>query len=101
MKEPKFKVGEEVVLQSRQTPHLNGDAIVIAGPLLANEANSCPHCGKNYKGCIGEGFGYYLSTQIDNDCCVQFCESALRKKHRPSDKSFNELIKEINSMVKS
>lgn len=99
---PKFKACEEVVLQSKTHPHLNGDRVVIRDPIMNGDIYLCPHCGTTFKLKASEKFAYFLDIPPPDDCCKPWYESALRKKHKPSDfQSFDEMIKEINRMVKA
>lgn len=95
-----FKVGEEVILCSKNQPELNGETVVIKiaiGKAILN----CPHCEKRIE-ITSPGFGYFLQTKSKgiHGCCQPFDESALRKKHKGSDFSFNQIISEINSIEK-
>lgn len=82
-KPPLFRVGEEVVLQSINYPELNGNAIVQKVDSGYEEGSKKP-C-----------YGYVLN--IGNPLYPGWAESALRKKHKPSDHSFDSLIAELKS----
>ena len=88
-----FEVGEEVILVSKKYPELNGDAVVIK--IVSNETSRCPHCENLIQYDVENG--YHLSIKSKTDCCTTWHESALRKKHKGSDFSFDEMMKEIKS----
>lgn len=103
MTKPLFEVGEEVILQSKVRPELNGEATVLGvytDTLLAKKRlNELNPPDVNF---IGEltGARYELTiTNIRSTGVIAFwAESALRKKHKPSDKSFGELINICNTI---
>lgn len=89
---PKYQIGEEVLVQSETTPQINGDAVIkdiflkgqtkgINGTQLSRPVTQlCYDIGiRNY---IGQGM---LSLILP-------WERELRKKHKPSDKSFNQIM---------
>jgi len=78
-----FKVGEEVILQSVEYPHLSGDAVVL----------------DVYRDCLsGSGIyepGYRLS--IDHPkASWGWTQSALRKKYKPGE-DFNTLMDKLKT----
>lgn len=91
-----FEVGEEVILVSKDCPELNGDAVVVF--IAPFGVFNCPHCGKKIRR-DEELNAYYLNVTsgINQKCCSAWSESCLRKKHKGSDFSFNEMMKEIKS----
>ena len=99
MSRPKFQVGEEIILQSKSSPEYNGEYQVkdIIGP---NEG----YIGRLGKVCyISTCWSYDLGFEFphNGDICKSWLESALRKKHKPSDQSLEDMIKEINRSVVS
>ena len=87
-----FKVGEEAILQSKAHPELSGDCVVkaIFGPRLARI---------NYPdgtSITRVGFGY--TTTIKTPSGLEWDESALRKKHKPSTESLSTMIEELNKV---
>jgi hypothetical protein len=91
MTQPKFSVGEQVILQSKGKPQYNGEYIVqgIAMP------------GKFYRGIeqpvyctIGYDLGIVITENFLDvrDGYSLWCESALRKKHQPSTESFSQIM---------
>jgi hypothetical protein len=87
-----FKVEEECILQSKAYPELNGDCVVkaIFGPRLARI---------NYPdgtSIARVGFGY--TTTIKTPSGLEWDESALRKKHKPSTESLSTMIEELNKV---
>ena len=100
---PLFEVGEEVILCSMHSPELNGDAVVLSVIKPPSAEVKCPHCGRGWLRRRREGIVYYLnieSIRTKDKCCSPWRESALRKKHKGSDFSFDEMIKEIKSTGK-
>lgn len=102
MNRPKFEVGEEVVLASRECPHLNGEYFVDL--IIKN--------GESYKDRItskittladgGAAYGYLLSNiaktpELNQE--IVWAESSLRKKHKPAEMSFSALIQSLTSPV--
>ena len=86
---PYFNVGEEVILCSEAAPNLNGEYVVLDFVHTFNAV--CPVTKKFYA-----GFSYRLSVSVDG--CFWWNETALRKKHKPSDQSFKELIKSTREL---
>ena len=86
---PLFEVGEEVLLVSKSCPELNGEYTISA----------VAHHGK----CVQYGTGGISRETTYNffgeDKSICYAESALRKKHKPSEYDFNQLIEEINGLV--
>lgn len=104
---PKFKEGECVILQSISRPELNGEYTV-------REAVSW---GETYKCRLTEmtvkriptnkvAYGYTLeevvSTEVKGDITYEhtWSETALRKKHEPSQQSFKDLMTTLKSPQK-
>lgn len=83
---PKFEVGEEVILQSISAPELNGDTVVL-------DVRYCVYRNWSTKE-LEEGYLYQLGIKGHND---GWMESSLRKKHKPSDMSFTDLMTSIKS----
>jgi len=84
MTQPKFSVGEEVILCSKNCPEFNGEYTVVAsfyGETFSRQ-------GKRYI-----GWNYDLDSTHVN----YWWETALRKKHKPSDMSFDSLMNSIKS----
>jgi hypothetical protein len=94
---PLFEVGEEVILQSRDAPQLNGEATVL-NVYQEGECYVCPCCGGKVR---ASSLSYYLDVglkcRVINGAEYNACfkEEALRKKPKPSDFSFNELMSEL------
>lgn len=94
---PLFSVGEVAILVSKKRPDLNGD-VTISGIIEAGQEGKCPHCGQRYKNEY-EVHCYFL-WEI-NTCKTIACsfttEESLRKKHKGSDFSFDEIMNELKS----
>lgn len=103
---PKFAVGEVVLLRSTSRPHLNGEYTISQ---IRFGGKSCKD--KFYPGGIVKvpndfGLGYVLEeiaenafTTHGNPCECSWVESALRKKHDPSQYNFYELMDNIKDMA--
>lgn len=91
-----FEVGEEVILVSKDCPEVNGEAIVIS--IAPFGVFNCPHCGRKIRR-SKKITAYYLNVKspVNQKCCSAWSESTLRKKHKGSDFSFDEMMKEIKS----
>lgn len=100
MSNPKFKVGEEVILQSHARPDLNGEYIVEA--VVTEGDIVCCKITHN-TGRIGQGYGYLyrleglIVANSKNDFFREgfWLESALRKKHQKGDMSFENLMETL------
>lgn len=98
-----FEVGEEVILCSKTFQELSGEAVVLRVVKLGLDRFACPHCGEERLFSLTKGKAYYLSVPSKNKdygCCSPWAESALRKKHKGSDFSFNQIMSEIKSTEK-
>lgn len=100
---PKYSVGELIILQSREYPEYNGEYYVDK-ILEKREPSRCRLTG-DLHACVGTyGPISYLLSQPhlnkDTGREVFWSEVALRKRHEPSKMSFQCLIQSINSPVK-
>lgn len=102
---PKYSVGEVVILQSQALPDYNGEYTVYK-IITAGEVSVCRITGRRYSYTIKLGdYGYLLDSPKINKFCPEgveavWAEISLRKKHEPSQMSFQSLIQSINSPVK-
>ena len=99
MRSPRFKVGEVVTLQSKYYSHTNGEyAILGVIDQITYE--------KLYPSFIG-GQGYYYDLGIKwtgNKCgrmCKHCSEQSLKKKHKPSDQSFDQIMSSLKQPQKA
>lgn len=83
-RQPYFQVGEEVILQSKHFPQVNGDYIIEDLCWMENHVSSA----------TGEKLPSMCVYSLIN-CDGQWAESALKKKYPPSSQGFNELISSI------
>lgn len=100
--QPKFSVGEEVILLSRKSPQINNSETTVISIVEAGTMYSCPHCGKEWLACSPHpsvAYGYFVAIANPRDCCNSFAEDCLRKKHKPGE-SFDELMKGLKSPKK-
>lgn len=100
---PKYSEGERVILQSVSQPESNGE-YTIRQVVKEGEMYKCRHAG--WEVINAEGLGYILEEIIDVSVAEDgtpiegmWAESALRKKHEPSQMSFQSLIQSVNSPV--
>lgn len=94
---PYFNVGEEVILCSKNFPQYSGDYIIRK--LVYRGLHICRITGKQ---CVFSGdIGYILDADLigSNGVEAVWRQSALRKKHKPSGKSFSEIINSTNPKV--
>lgn len=92
--QPKFKVGEVIILQSKAFPEFNGEYVVAL--IRENGQKYFDRVTGEFSECeftLGH-FGYVLE-----DCQLKpnrkehmWAESALRKKHQPCEMSFHSLM---------
>jgi hypothetical protein len=96
---PKFRVGEVVILQSKDHDHCNGEytvLVVVNGPM----DYTCPITGRTIEN-SANGIGYVLDIDYKDDdgTCRQWAEAVIRKKHQPGDQSFTELMASLKNPV--
>lgn len=90
---PKFSIGEQVILQSLVQPESNGE-YEIQSILFYNDTID-DRLDESYVLICAGDVGYLFTeplkeTGFSNE--VIWAESALRKKHEPSQLSFNSLM---------
>lgn len=98
---PKYSEGESIILQSISHPEYNGE-YTVSKIIADGQVYSCRLSGR---GLVSVNFGYLLDIPLKDkleDFYVEakWYESALRKKHEPSQMSFQSIIQSINSPVK-
>jgi hypothetical protein len=99
MSRPMFAVGEVVILQSVEFPHLNGDATVLA-VTKPRVPYKCPATGISVIR-SASNIGYVLdvdkmvATSLGELVAANWDESALRKKHQPGEHSFTRLMQSL------
>ncbi len=82
MNSPKFKIGEEVILQSVESPHMNGECIVL--DIDTDFEDGIP--------------GYRLTIPCNKDeegLDMLWDESAIKKKYKGSEFSFESLMENL------
>ncbi len=85
-----FKVGEECILQSALHPHLNGDCVVLKVGEKKDRKTKIVGGGQE----IRNDYAYTLTIKTPSG--NTWAESALRKKHKPSNESLSSMIAELN-----
>ena len=99
MSSPKFKVGEEVILVSRDFPEYNGEYIVEA--VVTEGDIVCCKITHNTRRIRGQDYVYRLEGLIapnyKNDFIQEgfWAESAIRKKHQKGDITFENLMETL------
>lgn len=86
MSRPLFAVGEEVILQSVNYPEANGDYVIIEafyGQALDSVTRE-----------LETAFFYMLDTDAYKKG-EWWHQESLRKKHKPTDESFDEMMNNI------
>ena len=103
---PKYSVGESVILQSISHPEYNGE-YTVEKVIKNGDTFVCRSTGALITRMNNPGFGYILNEVVITGKNVfgfvveaAWRESALRKCHEPSQMSFQSLIQSINSPVK-
>ena len=93
---PKFSVGEVVILQSADNPKCNGETTVLQ-VLNDGDRYICHVTGRRVRN--EAGLAYVLDVDIldATETCMQWDECAIRKKHQPGEHSFNDLMASLNS----
>ena len=81
-----FEAGEEIILDSPNNPHLNGDCVVVE---VSTRRSFSASEGKYYN-----GRPHYKLT-IQHPTAAWWSQSSLRKKHKPGD-SFESLMTSLN-----
>lgn len=99
MNKPLFSIGETVIRQAINYPEGNGE-YVVCGIIGAKEAQSL------YLANWGtDGFYYELggfSVTLDNGCVSNHSyEPFLKKKHKPSDQSFDQIMSSLKQPQKA
>lgn len=98
--QPWFSVGEEVILQSTQFPEYNGEYCVTR-ILNKGDIFQCRLSGR-FAVKSDSLTSYVLNESFkDSDGATEIIwfQSALRKKHKPSDRSFGELMNNLKSVT--
>jgi hypothetical protein len=91
--QPKFSVGEVVILACNERADLNGEYTVIA----------IPADGEKYLGFKCDfvmGYAYDIGIRSPAARPILAAENALRKKHLPGELSYHQLIKSLDQPVK-
>lgn len=96
MKQALYKVGEEVILQSVSFPELSGECIVL-------EVKPNP-TGQYYDVdgiSTGSYFSYKLTIERPDPQVPWWTEVVIKKKHKPSDQSFDRLMSSLKEPQKA
>lgn len=101
---PKFEVGEEVILQSRTHPQANGEYVVGSVFKLDLEEKIATdiETGKRWTFKSLDGtYSYDVGNILNGPQMTMVEEIELRKKHKPSRMSFDNLMSSLKSPVNS
>lgn len=99
---PKFSVGEIVIVQFPHYPESNGEYEVVD---IFTWEGFRKYCNNTFTSNNGEPIMYRLKDYVvighknpehKTDCCS---EPHLRKKHQKGDMSFKELVTNLNSKI--
>lgn len=99
----KFKVGEQIILQSVSRPHMNGE-YTVRSVLYSGDWAQCRISDIPRKfTCVDRETPVYVLEELLNpsDCGTMedyWCETALRKKHDPSEFTFSGLINSLTNL---
>lgn len=99
MEQQYFQEGEEVILVSKTMPELNGEYVIeYCLPKRDSIKTSCGSKSVCFTELTYTLVGVHDSrTTIQGDTTyrVHFSQKSLRKKYKPSDDSFEEMIKSL------
>lgn len=93
---PKYSVGEVVILQSIDLPQYNGEYTILK--IIEKDALFTCRISTEVFQAVGDGYSYIFEEVLTEALSYNFhkeinwCESALRKKHEGSNYSFSELM---------
>jgi hypothetical protein len=89
---PKYQIGEDVLVRSETMPQINGDAVIkdIFFKGQAEGINGTRLSGPVTQLCYDIGIRNYIGQGMLS--LILPWEHELRKKHKPSGKSFNEIM---------
>lgn len=104
MNKPYFSVGEEVILVSETYSEYNGEQrikhVLYYGDSFFDRIaeENTKRIPTNYN-----GKPFYILEEIipneNNTTEIAFKQTALRKKHQPSEMNFNELMSSLNAPI--
>lgn len=99
---PKFEQGEEVILVSDTHPHMNGEYVINYVCELDFKTMHVYHpgvgCNLSFK-TLRDQFVYDLDIKAENGFPMLTDERELRKKHKPSEFGFEDLMANLNSKI--
>lgn len=92
IKNPLFNLDEEVILCSKAHPQCNGESVVI--DIIHREDFEVMYPKWE---CTGTEWYYDVGVPIkaNGERCWHWREDSLRKKHRPSEHSYKELLNKL------
>jgi len=94
MKQQRFAIGEEVIIQSKYENPNNGHAAFVLGAIWA----------RAYDAIKKQSMGYIWAYELDikaSSSSGMWAETALKKKPKGSDLTFPELLANLNQPIKS
>lgn len=87
--QPLFKINEEVILQSNSFPECNGEYVILE----IRKGNDNYAISKDGIVDVGTPWGYVLN--IEHPIAGCWSEISLRKKHKPSEDSYESMINKL------
>lgn len=99
---PKFEQGEVAILQTTTHPHLNGEVIVhhVMELIDGKKIYHPDYPGKVFfTKVLVDKFVYDVGYRNEQDYPIFCDERELRKKHKPSEFSFDDLMANLNSKI--
>lgn len=94
MREPLFEIQEEVIVCNPFNPELNGERVVLGSITLEVFTKLYPTFAPN-----GSNYFYDLGVTFFGNRSGAIChyvgEKRLRKKHKPSDDSFEDMMSKL------
>jgi len=96
MNEPYFQVGEEVLIQCETSPQDNGDATVLSVLPPSSVEIKNPMSSGDFIDPHNQNIYWMDKSYVEPEgWSGWYFQSTLRKKHKPSTKSFSQLITNI------
>jgi hypothetical protein len=93
-----YEVGEVVLLRSRELPEYDGEYVVQK--VYAPNEWTIDSTGSQYNGSHTYSYALGFSFEWGKGVCDAWQQTALRKKHEPSQQSFKDLMTTLKSPQK-
>ncbi len=100
--QPKFKVGEQCIVRSKDEPEYNGEYTVVAVVFQAERGTQKKYKGATYGFSADEHGRWYYDIGIEEKGRVVIAgEPVMFKKHQPGEMSFDELMQSLTNKSKA